>query len=65
MRKVAVTYRETFIKDSQSLTTIFPRKLYKFVQSASNKTRLTEILFEYLQLNKVEVLQTFGFGSFK
>ena len=35
-----------------------PRKFHEFLQSGYNKTRLIELLFEYLQLNKDDVLQT-------
>ena len=35
-----------------------PQKFHKFLQSGCNKTRLTELLFEYLQLNKDDLLQT-------
>ena len=35
-----------------------PRKFHKFLQSSCNKTRLIELLFEYLQLDKDELLQT-------
>ena len=35
-----------------------PRKFHEFLQSGCNKTRLIELLFEYLQLNKDEVLRT-------
>ena len=34
------------------------RNFHEFLQSGCNKTRLIELLFEYLQLNKEEVLQT-------
>ena len=44
-----------FIK---SLSTMVPRMFCEFLQSGCNKTRLIELLFEYLQLNKDEVLQT-------
>ena len=46
---------ENFIK---SVSTKVPRKFYEFQQSGCNKTRLIELPFEYLQLNKNEVLQT-------
>ena len=35
-----------------------PRTFHEILQSGCNKTRLIELLFEYLQLNKDEVLQT-------
>ena len=44
-----------FIK---SVSTMVPRMFCEFLQSGCNKTRLIELLFEYLQLNKDEVLQT-------
>ena len=34
-----------------------PLKFHKFLQSGRNNTRLTELLFEYLQLNKDDLLQ--------
>ena len=34
-----------------------PRKVQEFPQSGCSKTRLLELLFEYLQSNKDEVLQ--------
>ena len=35
-----------------------PWKFHKFLQSNCNKRRLIELLFEYLQLDKDELLQT-------
>ena len=35
-----------------------PRKFHKFLQSSCSKTRLIELLFEYLQSDKDELLQT-------
>ena len=46
-----------FIK---SVGTMVPRKFHEFLQKGCNKTRLIELLFEYLQLNKNEGLQTSG-----
>ena len=34
------------------------QKFHKFLQSGRNNTRLIELLFEYLQLNKGDLLQT-------
>ena len=71
MHIVADTYRETYIQSSEqeklgsslkifikSASTMVPRTFYEFLQSDCNKTRLIELLLEYLQLNKDEVLQT-------
>ena len=71
MHIIADTYRETSIKSSErekrdtsskisikSVSTMVPRKFHEFLQSDCNKTRLIELLFEYLQLNKEKVQQT-------
>ena len=42
----------------ESVSTMVSRNFHEFLQSGCNKTRLIELLFEYLQLNKEEVLQT-------
>ena len=71
MHTIGGTYRETSIKSSErekrsssskifikSVSTMVPWKFYKFLQSGCKKTRLIELLFEYFQLNKDELLQT-------
>ena len=42
----------------KSVSTMVSQKFHKFLQSGRNNTRLIELLFEYLQLNKGDLLQT-------
>ena len=71
MHIIAGTYRETSIKSSErekrgssskifikTVSTMVPRKFHEFLQIGCNKTRLIELLFEYLQINKDEPLRT-------
>ena len=70
MHTVADIYRKKSIKSSErekrgssskifikSVSTVTASKFNEFLQSGCNKTRLIKLLFEYLQLNKDEVLQ--------
>ena len=67
MHIIGETYRETSTKSSErekrgSFSKVSkyygPQKFHKFLQSGHNNTRLIELLFEYLQLNKDDLLQT-------
>ena len=68
---IADTYQEISIKSSnrekrgfssnifsKSVSTMVQRTFLEILQNSCNKTKLVELPFEYLQLNKDEVLQT-------
>ena len=65
MHIIGDTYRETSIKSSErekrdSFSKVSkydgPLKFHKFLQSGCNNTRLIELLFEYFQFNKDDLL---------